>query len=115
MARRKARVSKRTALRKARARLPLILAWAGGLVAGLICIALGWLLFGYPASSGPGQGRAVELTLPANLAPGDLAEELSTQGLVSSPHLFALWTRLSGGVGEVGQVAAGEHLVTDDI
>jgi UPF0755 protein len=70
-----------------------------------------WLFVLYPAERGPGEGRAVEVVVFPNPSAGDLARMLSDAGLVSSPRVFAIWVRLTGGA---GGVVAGAHLLTDD-
>jgi UPF0755 protein len=84
----------------------LLLALA--LVAGLASTGLFVL---YPVERGPGEGRAVEVVLPPSLGARDLAALLSAAGVVTSPRIFALWVRATGGA---GAVVAGTHLLTDD-
>jgi UPF0755 protein len=84
----------------------------GLFAAGLLVFAAGtWLFALYPAERGPGEGRAVELVVPRDPSPGDLAAMLSAAGLVASPRLFALWLRATGGA---HGVVEGTHLLTDD-
>lgn len=81
---------------------------------GLGVLALGaslWLFALYPAEHGPGNGRGVEVDVSKDTSPDDLARALATAGLVSSPRVFALWLRLTGGT---SAVVAGAHLLTDD-
>jgi UPF0755 protein len=70
-----------------------------------------WLFVLYPSERGPGGGRTVEIVVPRNPSAGDLARMLAGAGLVSSPRLFALWVRATGGVRDVVE---GAHLLTDD-
>ena len=82
------------------------------LAAGLVAAALSaWLFVLYPSERGPGDGRAVEVVLPASPSAGDLAAILASAGVVASPRLFALWVRATGGA---GSVVEGTHLLTDD-
>ncbi len=116
MARRKAARSSRraasSAAHKARkARSAMLVAWTMLGLAACVCVALGWVLLGYPSTPGPGSGRAVDLTLPPDMGPGELSAELAAQEVLSHPLLFALWARLTGGVRDV---VPGEHLLTDD-
>jgi UPF0755 protein len=77
------------------------------LAAGLIGI-----LLVYPASSGPGAGRDVELVVPGDESADALAARLEAAGLVSSPRVFAVYLRFTGGA---SRVVPGAHLVTDDL
>jgi UPF0755 protein len=70
-----------------------------------------WLFVLYPAERGPGEGRTVEIVVPRDPTPHDLATLLAEAGLVSSPRLFAFWVRMTGGA---SGVVAGTHLLTDD-
>lgn len=70
-----------------------------------------WLFVVYPGGRGPGSGRSIQVEVPAGVTPASLASLLAEQGLVSSPRLFSLWVRATGGT---HAVAAGEHLLTDD-
>jgi UPF0755 protein len=87
----------------------------GGGVAAAVALAAfaasTWLFVLYPGEPGPGEGRAVEIVVPANPTAHDLAVMLSAAGLVSNPGLFAFWVRATGGA---GGVVAGTHLLTDD-
>ena len=84
------------------------------LLAGVVlfaCLPVGWLLVLYPSERGPGEGRAAELVVPHNPSPSDVAARLAAAGVLSSPRLFALWMRMTGGA---HGVIEGNHLVTDD-
>ncbi len=79
---------------------------------GLLAIAAStWLFALYPAEHGPGTGKAVEVTVGPDPGPDDLAATLASAGLLSSPRLFALWVRATGGT---HAIIAGKHLLTDD-
>jgi UPF0755 protein len=65
----------------------------------------------YPLSHGPGAGRDVELLVPGDESAEALAARLAAAGLVAHPRLFAVYVRLTGGV---GRVAHGAHILTDD-
>jgi UPF0755 protein len=80
-------------------------------VALLAFAASTWLFVLYPAERGPGQGRAVEIVVAKAPSPDALAESLAAAGVLSSPRLFALWVRATGGT---GGVVEGTHLLTDD-
>jgi UPF0755 protein len=85
-----------------------ILYAAGALVAAVLIA----LLVAYPEMHGPGEGRDVELVAVADESEGALAARLNAAGLIDSPHLFALYLRLTGGA---RRVVPGAHLVTDDL
>jgi len=70
-----------------------------------------WLFVLYPAERGPGTGRAVDLEVPSDPPPDELARILASAGLLEHPRLFALWLRATGGA---HGVIAGTHLLTDD-
>jgi UPF0755 protein len=93
-------------------------AWAARAIRwAIVAAALGvaatslWLFVLYPSERGPGAGKGVEVTIPPRPGAADLARTLASAGLVSSPRLFALWLRATGGA---GAVVAGRHLLTDD-
>jgi UPF0755 protein len=93
-------------------KVPRALVWlAYGVAAGLAALLVGLLLL-YPATSGPGAGRDVELVVPGDESAAALAERLNAAGLVSDPRLFALYLRFTGGT---RRVVPGVHLVTDDV
>jgi UPF0755 protein len=79
---------------------------------GLALVAASVWLFGlYPSEPGPGEGSVVEIVIPKDVDAGHLAVILGSSGLVSSPRLFVMWLRLTGGA---GSVVPGLHLLTDD-
>ena len=79
---------------------------------GLVVFAASaWLYVLYPSSRGPGQGHGVEVVIVADPTPGGLAAALAGAGVVSSPRLFALWVRATGGT---SGVVVGRHLLADD-
>lgn len=85
--------------------------WAA-LALGVLAMGVStWLFVVYPSQHGPGSGRAVEIEVPPGTSPASLASLLASQGLVTSPRLFSLWVRATGGT---HGVAAGKHLLTDD-
>jgi UPF0755 protein len=100
--------TKESAARKPRG----IVAWLGYGAASLLAAVLIGLLLVYPSSSGPGSGRDVELVVPGDESADALAERLGAAGLVSSPWLFGLYLRMTGGA---KRVVPGTHLVTDDV
>jgi UPF0755 protein len=88
--------------------------WAalGGVFLGATFLATAaWLLLLYPRSAGPGEGKAVEIDVPPRVSPAELSDILARAGVVSSPRLFALWLRATGGT---SSVVSGIHLLTDD-
>src|SRR5262249_4377466 len=78
-------------------------------VAAALSVAL---MVVYPSRHGPGSGREVELAVPGDESVDAVAARLAAAGLVSSPHLFALYLRVRGGT---DHVARGTHLLTDDL
>jgi UPF0755 protein len=76
-----------------------------------IVAASTWLFVLYPSEHGPGQGRIVQLVAPSNARPNELAAMLAAAGVISSPRLFALWVRATGGA---RRVVEGTHLLSDD-
>lgn len=70
-----------------------------------------WLYVLYPSSRGPGQGHGIEVVIVRDPTPAGLASALARAGVVSSPRLFALWVRATGGT---SGVVAGRHLLADD-
>jgi UPF0755 protein len=70
-----------------------------------------WLFVLFPAERNTGQGRAVEVSVARDPTPRALAATLAAAGIVSSPRLFALWVRATGGA---HRVVEGKHLLTDD-
>ena len=87
---------------------------ATGLAAALGFAALAaavWLFVVYPSSRGPGQGHGVEVVIVRDPTSAGLASSLASAGVVSSPRLFALWVRATGGT---GSVVVGKHLLADD-
>jgi UPF0755 protein len=89
-----------------------LIRWAPYVVALLLAAALVGLLLVYPATSGPGPGRDVELVVPGDESADALADRLAAAGLVSSPRWFALYVRMTGAA---KRVIPGTHLVTDDV
>ena len=81
-------------------------------VLGTVLLGVVLIVVVYPSQHGPGAGRDVELTLAGDESAGALAGRLHAAGLVSSPALFALYLRVTGGT---DQVTHGAHLLTDDL
>jgi UPF0755 protein len=86
----------------------MAIAAALGLVAFAACVGLFVL---YPSSRGPGQGRGVEIVIVADPTATGLASALAGAGIISSPRLFGLWVRVTGGT---SGVIVGRHLLADD-
>ncbi len=85
---------------------------AAAIAVGVAAMAASvWFFVLYPSSRGPGEGRAVEIVIVRDPTPTGLATTLAAAGAISSPRLFSLWLRASGGTGDV---APGKHLLTDD-
>ncbi len=76
-----------------------------------VAAAATWLFVLYPRTRGPGDGKSVEIDVPAGANPQDLAGLLAREGLLTSPRTFALWIRATGGS---ASVVPGRHLLTDD-
>ncbi len=70
-----------------------------------------WFFVLYPSDRGVGGGRGVEIVLPPAPSASDLATRLASAGVLSTPHLFALWVWATGGT---RSVIEGVHLLTDD-
>jgi UPF0755 protein len=82
------------------------------LALAVLALALSvWLFVLFPAERNTGQGRAVEVSVTRDPTSGALAATLAAAGIVSSPRLFALWVRATGGA---HRVVEGKHLLTDD-
>jgi UPF0755 protein len=94
------------------AKLPRFVVWILYAAVAMLAAGLIGLLIVYPASSGPGTGRDVELVVPGDESGDALAARLSAAGLVSSPRVFAVYLRFTGGA---SRVVAGTHLLTDDL
>ncbi len=82
------------------------------LALGMLALGASTFLFAlYPAEHGPGSGKAAEVTVAPKMGAEELAASLSAAGLVSSPRLFGLWLRVTGGT---RAIVPGKHLLTDD-
>jgi UPF0755 protein len=77
----------------------------------LTFLASTWFFVVYPSERGPGEGKAVEVVVPAQPRANELAAILDAAGVLAHPRLFALWLRATGGA---GAVVGGTHLLTDD-
>jgi UPF0755 protein len=100
----------KTVERKPPRRFP-VSRWLGAGLALAGVVASAWLFVLFPLERGPGEGRAVEVAIPASPGVSELAAVLSAAGVVASPRFFALWVRVTGGA---GAVVEGTHLLTDD-
>jgi UPF0755 protein len=85
--------------------------WAALLLSILAFAASTWFFVVYPSSRGPGEGKAVEIDIPAQPSATQLAAILNSAGLLASPRLFTLWLQATGGA---KGVVPGAHLLTDD-
>jgi len=86
--------------------------WTFWIVGGLVAVLAVAILVVFPGGHGPGTGRDVELVIPGDESPDALASRLEAAGLTTSPRLFAVYIRATGGA---GRVAPGPHLLTDDL
>ena len=84
--------------------------WTGFVLLGVVIAAGAMFFVVYPGASGPGPGNAVEIDV-GDETPDSLASKLEQAGLVGNRRWFALYVRLTGGV---GSVVKGPHLLTDD-
>ncbi|MDB4947211.1 MAG: hypothetical protein JWP97_6745 [Labilithrix sp.] len=84
--------------------------WA--LVTAGIALAalLAYVLVLYPASSGPGAGKDVELTIEPGESAAAVVDKLDRAGLLVSRSRFALYVRVTSPT-----FAPGPHLLTDDV
>jgi UPF0755 protein len=78
-------------------------------IGALVAIAATYLLVVYPSSAGVGAGKDVEVVVDRDEALGSVIAKLDRAGLLRSPRVFSLYTRLVG-----VHVAPGAHLLTDD-
>lgn len=86
------------------------IAWIVLLVLGAVAGALAtYVLVLYPASSGPGSGKDVEIVVSRDEPIASVTSKLAAAGLVASPRLFSVYGRLVG-----LRVNPGLHLLTDD-
>jgi UPF0755 protein len=95
-------------------RRPLALWVVRAVLAGLALATFAgsaWLFVLYPTEHGPGKGQAVQIVVPRDPAPGELAALLAGAGLVANPGLFSFWVRATGGA---RGVVEGPHLLSDD-
>jgi UPF0755 protein len=90
---------------KKRSVLWLLVLGAGAIVAGLAT----YLLVVFPSEAGPGSGKDVEVLIDRDEPTSAIVEKLERAGLVRSPRLFSLYTRLV-----VLRATPGAHLLTDD-
>ncbi len=92
-------------------RHPALARWALGALAIVAVAASAWFFVLYPAEPAGGRGRTVQIRLPRDPSPNDLAAALAAAGLVSNQRLFALWVRATGGA---KRIVEGSHLLSDD-
>lgn len=85
--------------------------WVLGSLGVVAVAASTWFFVLYPSERGPGQGRGVDVVVAVDTTASDLAGALAVAGVVSSPSLFTLWVRATGGA---GAVLPGSHLLSDD-
>ncbi len=83
--------------------------WAATALGTLVAILAIYFLVVYPAGSGPGAGKDVELTFDRDEPMGSVIDKLAGAGLIGSRTRFAIYARLSS-----PKIAPGPHLLTDD-
>ena len=83
--------------------------WIVSVLGALLAVGATYILVIYPASSGPGSGKDVEVTIDRDEPLASVIEKLDRAGLVGSRSRFALYARLVSPT-----VAPGPHLLTDD-
>ena len=83
--------------------------WVVSVLGALLAAAATYILVVYPASSGPGGGKDVELTFERDEPLGSVVDKLDRAGLVGSRGRFSIYARLVS-----LSVAPGSHLLTDD-
>jgi UPF0755 protein len=83
--------------------------WAVTALGALLAVAAVYFLVVYPASSGPGSGKEVELTIDHDEPLGSVIDKLDRGGLLGSKARFTIFARLTAPT-----IAAGPHLLTDD-
>lgn len=67
-----------------------------GAVFVALVAAVAWLTVEYPKRPGPGEGKVVEVELPAGTSARQLASQLAGKGVISDPYLWELYLRLIG-------------------
>ena len=83
--------------------------WLFTVVGGLVAIGAIYIFIVYPAGSGPGSGKDVELTIDVDESLSSVVDKLDHAGLIGSRSRFSLYARLSA-----PHFAPGQHLLTDD-
>jgi UPF0755 protein len=107
---RRRRTKKKRRTREGPPKAPRRIAFVLLVVAGVfLAVLASFVLLFYPATSGPGKGKEVELTIDANEPVSSVVAKLESAGLVASPRFFALYVRVTSPV-----FAPGHHLLTDD-
>ena len=83
--------------------------WILSVLGALLAASATYILVIYPAGSGPGGGKDVELTIERDEPLGSVIDKLDRAGLVGSRARFTIYARLVS-----LSVAPGPHLLTDD-
>jgi UPF0755 protein len=78
-------------------------------VGALIAAAATYVFILYPSGGGPGSGKDVEVTFDRDESTASVLDKLERAGLVRSPRMFGIYSRLVG-----VRAAPGTHLLTDD-
>ncbi len=83
--------------------------WGSTAVGALTALFAAYFLVLYPAGSGPGAGKDVELTVDRDEPLASVIEKLDAAGLLGSKLRFTMFAKLSS-----PKIAPGPHLLTDD-
>ena len=93
------------------ARAGSLLRWTLAIVIALVAGAVGLILFVYPASDGPGQGRHIEFEVHEGEDAATVSSRLSAAGLIGNARFFGVYLRAQGGA---ASLVPGKHLLADD-
>ena len=83
--------------------------WGATLAGSLVAILAAYFLIIYPAGSGPGAGKDVEITIDRDEPTASVIDKLDAAGLLRSRFRFSIFVRLTSPA-----IAPGAHLLTDD-
>ena len=83
--------------------------WAATAAGALLAVLTVYFLVVYPAGSGPGAGKDVEISFDRDEPMASVLDKLDAAGLIGSRTRFAIYVRLSS-----PKIAPGPHLLTDD-
>lgn len=105
--RRRRRTAKPEEARASRTRAAVF--WAATVAGAFLAVLAVYFLVVYPASSGPGAGKVVEVTIDRDEPTASVIDKLDAAGLLGSRFRFAIFARLTS-----PKIAPGAHLLTDD-